>query len=403
MILALLLMMAPPVTYHADVEPILQRRCQLCHRPGEIGPVSLMTYAEVRPLAKAMRQAVTSKRMPPWNEAQGGPFANHPELTEAERVTVEAWVDSGAKEGKRRDGPPPAHWSPGWSMPRPGMVLTAPVAFAVPSKGEVENQVLILPSYLLEDRWVTAAEIRPGSRSVVHHVVAYVREPGSAWLKNVPRGQYVQSNGAAATADILAVYTPGQTPFQAPAGMAKKLPAGSDLVLVFHYMPDGRPEKDQTSIGLTFANAPPQKRILTLQLNSTTLRIPPMEANYGVSVQSTLPNDALLLSLFPHMHRRGKAFQYEVDGGGGRMETLLRVPAYRFNWQLNYVLATPRLLKKGTLLRATAWYDNSAGNSWNPDPSKEVVSGEQSGAETMAGYFDVAVDPGLDRAAFVLR
>ena len=280
-------------------------------------------------------------------------------------------------------------------MPQPGMVLTAPAVFMVPARGVVESQVMILPSYLLEDRWVTAAEIRPGSRSVVHHIVAYVREPGSPWLKDVPRGQYVAWDGAPPKGDILAVYTPGQTPFQAPAGMAKKLPAASDLVMVIHYVAYGQREKDQTSIGLTFASAPPQKRVLTLQVSPANFRIPAAAANYSVVAEAALPCDALLLSLFPHMHRRGKAFQYEVQGASGQMEPLLSVPAYRFNWQMNYVLAEPRLLKKGTRLRATAWFDNSAANPWNPDPSKEVVSGEQRGGEALAGYFDIAVDPGL--------
>lgn len=402
MIPALLLLMAPAVTFHADVEPILQRHCQTCHRAGEIAPMSLMTYQEIRPWAKAIRQSTRLKRMPPWFAAQGGPFSNHSELTAAELAMIDAWVTAGAKQGDRRAAPPPVQWSAGWSMPRPGLVLTAPKAFEVPAKGDVDYQMLILPLHLLEDRWVSAAEIRPGARTAVHHIVAYIREPGSEWLRDTPRGQYVRASGGT-TADILAVYTPGQSPFQAMAGMAKKIPAGSDVVLQFHYTPDGEARKDQTSVGLSFAKEPPQKRILTLQLNQTTFRIPPMEANHRVSVAGTLPNDALLLSMFPHMHLRGKAFEYEIDGGEGRVETLLRVAPYRFNWQLNYVLATPRVLKKGTRLRATAWYDNSPNNPWNPDASKEVVYGEQSWAEMMVGFFDVAVDPALDKAAFFLR
>jgi hypothetical protein len=376
---ALLLMMAPAVTFHADVEPILQRRCQTCHRPGEIGPISMMTYQEVRPYAKAIRQAVKSKKMPPWSVALGGPFANHPELTEAEIGTIDAWVEAGAKEGNRRHAAPPARWTLGWSMPQPGMVLTAPAAFDVPARGGVENQTLILPPYLLEDRWVSAAEIRPGSRSVVHHIVAYIREPGSEWLKAAPRGQYFPSSGAT-TAEVLAVYTPGQSPFQAPAGMAKKIPAGSDLVLEYHYITYGTAEKDQASIGLTFTTKAPEKRILTLQLNQTA-------SGQGASVTGRLQDDALLLSLFPHLHVGGRAFEYEIVGG----EKLLRVDPYRFNWQMNYVLAAPRLLKKGTRLRATAWYDNPANR------------GGQSAGETMAGFFDVAVEPGVDRTALFLR
>ncbi len=402
MIAALLLMMAPAVTFHANVEPILQRRCQTCHRPGEIGPVSLMTYQEVRPLAKAIRQAVASRRMPPWSGSEGGPFANHPELTPDEMATVEAWADSGAKEGDRRSAPPPMHWSPGWSIQRPGLVLTAPAAFDVPATGAVEYQRLILPLYLLEDRWVSAAEIRPGARSVVHQIVAYIREPGSEWMKGAPRGQYLRANGAA-KAEVLAVYTPGQTPFQAPDGMAKRIPAGSDLVLEYHYVAGGKPEKDQSSVGLVFAATAPKQRVVTLELSQAAFRIPAGAPNHRVSVEAALPNDVLLLSLFPHMQMRGKAFAFEVDGGDGRVETLLRVAAFRFNWQMNYVLAAPRPLKKGTRLRVTAWFDNSAANAWNPDPTQEASAGEQSWAEKLVAYFDVAVDPGLDRAALLPR
>lgn len=390
------------ITFHQDVEPILQRRCQSCHRPGEIGPMPLLTYQQARPWAKAMRQAVELKKMPPWFASEGGPFHNNPALTEEEIRTISAWAEGGAPRGSSREAPPPVHWTDGWNIRSPDLVVAPQRPFAVPAKGTVDYQFIIVPLRTMEDHWVTAAEIRPGARSAVHHIVAYIREPGSAWLKDAPRNQAFRAQGVT-TSDILAIYTPGQAPFQAPEGMAKWLPAGSELVLQFHYTPNGTAEQDQTSVGMVFSSKAPTKRVLTLQIGNAEFHIPPGEANYRVSAGGTLPNDALLLSMFPHMHLRGKAFEYEITAEGGRAETLLRVAPYSFQWQLNYVLEKPRLLRKGTHLRFTGWYDNSAANPFNPDATKEVTYGEQSWEEMMIGFFDVAVDPKLDKSAFFVR
>lgn len=362
----------------------------------------LMSYQEARPWAKAIRQAVELKKMPPWFASQGGPFHNDPRLTAQEIETIKAWVDAGAPRGSARSAPPPVRWQEGWNIPSPDLVVTAPRPFAIPASGAVDYQFVIIPLRTMEDHWVTAAEIRPGAPSAVHHIVAYIREPDSPWLKSAPRGQAFRAEGVT-TNDILAIYTPGQSPFIAPSGMAKKVKAGSELVLQFHYTPDGRTEMDQTSVGLVFSKKAPEKRVLTLQLGNAEFHIPPGEANYRVTVGGTLPNDALLLSMFPHMHLRGKAFEYELDAEGGQVETLLRVAPYSFHWQLNYVLKTPRFLPKGTHLRCTAWFDNSAGNAENPDPTKEVSYGEQSWDEMMIGFFDVAVDPKSDKTAFFVR
>ncbi len=400
MIAAFLLLAS--VTFHQDVEPILQRRCQSCHRPGEIGPMPLLTYQQARPWAKAMRQAVELKKMPPWFASGGGPFHNNPSLTAQEIKTIAAWAEGGAPRGPAREAPQPVHWTDGWNIRSPDLVVAAQRPFAVPASGTVDYQFVILPLRTMEDHWVTAAEIRPGARSAVHHIVAYIREPGSPWLKDAPRNQAFRAQGVT-TSDILAIYTPGQAPFQAPEGMAKRLPAGSELVLQFHYTPNGTAEMDQTSVGMVFSSKAPTRRVLTLQIGNAEFHIPPGDPNYRVSAGGTLPNDALLLSMFPHMHLRGKAFEYEITAEGGRAETLLRVQPYSFQWQLNYLLEQPRLLRKGTHLRFTGWFDNSPSNPFNPDPLKEVRYGEQSWEEMMIGFFDVAVDPKLDKSAFFVR
>jgi hypothetical protein len=383
-------------TYHKDIEPILQRHCQNCHRPGEIGPMSLITFADVRSWAQAIRQAVLLKKMPPWFVASSSrPLAGDPSLTKGEITAIDEWVRAGAPEGLASEAPPPRQWTQGWNISEPALIVEMPKPFPVPASGTVEYQFIVLPLDLREDRWVQMAEVRPSERGVVHHVVVYVREPGSVWLRTDSR--------RVTTSDILALYTPGSAASVYPAGMAKKIPAGSDLVLQIHYTPAGKAAPDRTRVGLVFAKQPPAKRVLTLQLNQTAFHIPPGEPNYRVSASGTLPNDALLLGFLPHMHLRGSAFEYEIVGEQGSIETLLRVKPYDFFWQLSYTFAEPMLLRKGTRLRATGWFDNSVNNPRNPDPSGEVAYGEQSWEEMMVGFFDVAVDAGIDKERFFVR
>lgn len=373
------------VTYQ-DVAPILARHCVGCHQRGEIGRMPLETYRDARPWAKAIREAVLQKRMPPWFAASSPvQFANDPRLTAAEIEIIDRWVSGGA--------PSSPGFTPAAAEPKPAakydLTLTMPNAIRIPARQELDYQFVTLPLNLSEDRWVRAAQIRPGARSVVHHVVAYVRERGTE-IRGVTK------------ADILALYAPGQPPMSLPLGMAKKLPAGSDIVLQLHYTPDGKAAEDRTSIALEFA-PPPERRVLTLQIATADFRIPAGEPNHRVTAFGTMPGDALLLSLFPHMHLRGKAFEYTLEEPGGRVETLLRVAPYDFNWQLSYVLAAPRLLPKGSRLRATGWYDNSANNPRNPDPAAEIGYGEQSRDEMMVGFFDVAVPATMSKEDFFRR
>lgn len=393
------------VTFHDHVRAVLQKHCISCHRDGEIGPMPLVTYKQVRPWAAAIREAVKLRRMPPWfADPNHGKFANESRLTEDEIRTIDAWASAGAPEGKPRQ----AVAGRSLARIRPDLVLAAP-AVAIPAKEEIEYQYMVLPLNLAEDRWVTATEIRPGNRAVVHHAVLYVRERGSEWLREAPPNKpYAPSRSDDETfrrsrdtqADILAIYTPGAPAVIAPAGMARKLPAGSDLVLQMHYTAAQSSTVDRTTVALSFAASAPSKRILTLQMGRDDLRIPAGEPNYRATVWGTMPADALLISMFPHMHLRGAAFEYDIIGAGGRVETLLRVKPYRFIWQLNYVLAAPRLLPKGTVLRLTGYFDNSSNNPYNPDPDAEVTWGEQSSSEMMIGFFDIAVDAHVDKRQF---
>ena len=372
-----------------------------------------LTYQQTRPWAKAIREAVLLKKMPPWFAEPGyGPFSNDRTLTGDEIDTLVRWADAGAPEGDAKDSPPLRHWIEDWNIPKPDLVLEMPAPFPLPASGDVEYQYIVVPTGFEQDKWVEMAELRPGSPAVVHHAVVYVREPGSTWLRDAKPGvPYVPPgltprerllNGST-TSDILLVYAPGNVPEKWPQGSAKLVKAGSDLVFQMHYTPNGRALNDQTRVGLVFARTVPDRRVITLQLGNDRFVIPPGHPDYRVAAWGTLPNDAMLLSLFPHMHLRGKSFEYNLVEPGGRRRTLLRVSPYNFHWQLSYRFAQPLALPAGTELECVAYFDNSRNNPNNPDPDDAVRFGPQSWEEMMIGFFDVAVDARTDKPSFFVR
>jgi hypothetical protein len=373
----------------------------------------LVTYEQTRPWAGAMTHAVEMKMMPPWfADPRYGHFSNDASLTEQQIATIVAWAEAGAPAGDAKDAPAPRKWAEGWNIPDPDLVVKMPKAVQIPARGEVEYTYEIVPTHFAEDRWVQMSEFRPGSPAHVHHAVVYIRPPDSQWLRHAPVGEPFTAStlndplerreAHETTSDLLLVYAPGSSPDEWPDGIAKFVPAGSDLVFQMHYTTNGSADQDRTSIGLVFAKAPPKQRVITLQLNNHALIIPPGADDFRVEVQGTLPNDATLLSLFPHMHLRGKRFEYDIVHDDGSVEVLLRVN-YHFHWQLSYRLAEPRVLKAGTRLRAIAWYDNSKNNPHNPDPEKTVLWGDQTSDEMMVGFFDVAVAAGMDKWKFFVR
>jgi hypothetical protein len=405
LVIALSPALAQP-TFYKDVLPILQQHCQECHRSGEIAPMPFLTYTETRPWAKAIRQQTNTHKMPPWfADPMYGHFANDRSLSEAQIATLASWANSGAPAGDPKDAPPARHWPQGWNIGTPDEVFEMPSAFALPAKGAVDYQYLILPTRFTEDRWIQKVEVRPSNRSTVHHAVVYVREPGSKWLQGSPIGTpfSVPLAKGFTTSDLLMVYTPGNSFDEWKPGIAKRIQAGSDLVLQMHYTATGAATEDRTRIGIVFAKEPPKQAVLSLQMSNDRFVIPPGDPNYRVQVSGTLPNDALLISMFPHMHLRGKAFEYLLPGPNGHVETLLKVNHYDFHWQLNYRLAEPRLIKAGTRLTWVGYFDNSPNNPSNPDPTAEVRYGEQSWEEMMIGFFDVVVDRSIDKPKFFER
>jgi hypothetical protein len=373
----------------------------------------LVTYSQSRPFARAIASSAAQRKMPPWfADPAVGHFSNDPSLSAKEISTLVTWADGNAPAGEPRDAPPPPHWTNGWLIPPPDTVIEMPKPVALPASGDVEYTYEIVPTHFTEDKWVQFSEVRPTSRENVHHAVVYVRPPGSAWLRHAPIGvPFTAADMTAAedrndthftTADILLVYAPGSSPDNWPAGAAKFILAGSDLVFQMHYTTHGHATSDRSSIGLVFAKKTPAQRVLTLQLTNDRFVIPPGVADFRIEVHGSLPNDAQLLSYFPHMHLRGRRFEYNILQPGRAPETLLRVN-YDFYWQLSYRLAQPRALPAGTVLQAVAWYDNSKNNPHNPDPDVSVHWGDQTSDEMMVGFFDIAVPAKTDKQQFFVR
>jgi mono/diheme cytochrome c family protein len=404
---------AEKTTFYRDVLPILQGHCQVCHRAGGIAPMAFETYEETKRFAGAIRIATENRTMPPWFAERGiGHFSNDPSLNNQQIASMAAWVEANAPTGNPTDAPAAKKWSGRWTIPEPDLTVEMKEGVRIPADGEVDYTYEIVPTNFKEGRWVQGSEILPGMPENVHHAVVYVRPEGSPWLRHAPLGKPFTApmlpteedrrDAMWTDSDILLVYAPGSTPDNWSEGMAKYIPAGADLVFQMHYTTSGKAGTDVTRIGLRFAKEAPKKRVLTLQLTNDHFVIPPGVPDYRVEAWGTLPNDALLLSFFPHMHLRGKRFEYNLVGKDGISETMLRVN-YHFHWQMSYRLTEPLELKAGTKLQAVAWFDNSRGNPHNPDPDVAVRWGEQTSDEMMVGFFDVAVDRDFDKTRFFQR
>jgi hypothetical protein len=392
-------------TFTRDVAPILQSHCQTCHRPGEAGPFSMLTYEETRPWAAAMKEAVQRSKMPPWfADPHYGNFSNANLLKQSEVDTIVGWANARAPEGDLKDMPPPIDWVDGWQIGKPDLVIRFPMPFDVPSSGVVDYQHVIVPTGFTEDKWVQAAEVRPTDRAVVHHIIAFVREPKSNWFRGEKPGQFfiapqvkteAQPDTSALPSDFLVGYAPGQPAESLQPGQAKLIKAGSDIVFQIHYTPNGRATRDQTKLGIVFAKEPPTQRVLTLSATNGTFKIPPGDPNYRVDASFEVGTQVELTGLHPHMHGRGKDFLYKLVYPTGESQTILSVPRYNWHWQNWYTLEKPILLAKGTKIECTAHFDNSPNNPDNADPKKEVVWGEQSWDEMMVGFFNLSFDANL--------
>jgi len=389
---------AQGATYYKDVQPLIQTHCQSCHRPGEIGPMPLENYKQVRPWANSIKESVLLKKMPPWfADPHFGKFTNDRSLSPQEIETIRSWVDAGAPEGNPKDAKPAPKFLEGWNIPQPDVVLQMPEPFKVPASGKVDYQYIVLPTKFTEDKWVQMAETRPSNRSVVHHMVIFIRTPESKWLREAqpgvpfvpPETNNLQNIGGGGN-EILTIYTPGIVPDAWKPNQGKLIKAGSDLILQTHYTPNGKDTEDQTKIGLVFSKEPPTERIRSISAANTQFTIPPGDPDYPVVGNLQFRNPARIVSFFPHMHLRGKDMEYKAIYPTGETSTLLKVPHYDFNWQLAYKPAEEIEVPAGTKIQCTAHFDNSPNNPANPDPKATVKFGEQSWEEMAIGFMDIA-------------
>jgi hypothetical protein len=434
-------------TFTKDVAPIVFNKCANCHRPGEVAPMPLTSYAEVRPWSKAIREEVVERTMPPWfadPKTSTAHFSNDRRLSEQEIKTITAWVDAGAPKGDDKDLPKMPSYTPGWTFGEPDLVIEMPIDFEVPAEGELPMQNFYVPVPFSEERWVEKVELRPGNPAVVHHSIAnVVRLPEGAKIVN---GRAVSAGSSAALNSQSARETGGlsegvtrevaqsQDSFtrsgafklvgQAPGkgfekhhpGTAKRILPGMYIQFNMHYQPSGRVEKDRSRLGLWFAKQPPKYEVLTkgvtdnvfiegkelaetrmvngkeVKVRGRLPNIPPHAENWEISAETPIKEDITLYAFAPHMHLRGKDIKYTLIWPDGRKQVLLNVPKFDFNWQLHYELKEPMKIPAGSKLHAVAHYDNSIKNRYNPAPDKEVFWSEQSWDEMFIPWFEYTVD-----------
>jgi hypothetical protein len=377
---------AAPPTFSKDVAPILYKSCVECHRPSAIAPMSLITYDDARPWARAVKQKVVAREMPPWGaDPHVGTFANDPSLTDEQIATIAAWVDGGAPEGNRADLPKPPTFSEGWAMGKPDLIFEMVEPFHVPADGTVPYTYVTIPTHLDHDIWIRGLEYKTTDRRVLHHIIGDLVEgnggptPKPSLTKDRSRKDLGSFGG----------YVPGRLDNMFDEGVAKKIPAGADIVLQMHYTTVGQAVDDKLQIGVMLAKEPPARLRAAGggQMPNASFVIPPGDPNYEVTAKQVLSKDTYLSTLYPHMHVRGKDATYKVIYPDGKEEVLLRVPKYDFNWQLTYKLAEPKFLPAGSTLMIVAHYDNSSANRFNPDPTASVKWGEQTWEEMLIGYF----------------
>jgi hypothetical protein len=406
---------APAPTFSADVAPIMYSKCVSCHRPGEVAPMSLITFRDVRPWVASIREKVASRAMPPWHADRAhGSFRNDLSLQQSEIDTIVKWANAGAPEGDPAKLPKLPNFPTGWQIGTPDVVFEMPTTFSIPARGEIEYQYFEVATNFTEDRWMQAGEVRAGDRAHVHHIIVYVKEPepirrptvmtvrpilaaGASAPAPTPRPAAApRADGAAAPVtrggdQMLINWAVGEdAPVHLP-GTAKRIPKGASLVFQVHYTTNGTPGTDRSRVGLIFAKEPVRSEVRTGMIANPLFAIPPGADNYRIEAEASFSEDVDVWSMHPHMHLRGKDMTYTVIYPDGRREIVLRVPKYDFGWQTDYWLAKPLTLPKGSKLHVQAHYDNSPANRHNPDPKATVRWGDQTWEEMMIGFFTYTV------------
>lgn len=374
------------VTYSKHISRLVQARCQECHQPNGIGPFSLLDYRQTRGWARMIREVIDENRMPPWHaDPAHGEFANDRSLSDAEKQMVYDWIDNGMPRGNEADLPEPIEWKNEWRIGEPDVIFEMPEEVTIDPAGVVPYKYFRTETNFEEDVWISAAECLPGNPKVVHHIIMFVQSPNGDG--NFARGEVSEGDGG-----FLDAFAPGGVPQIMKPGQARKIPAGSSLIWQMHYTPTGKTEVDRSKFGIKFATGPITHEIATGSAVNFNFSIPPNESNYRVESEVKFPQGGTLFALAPHMHYRGKDFDYTVVYPNGDEEKILSVPNYDFNWQTTYHLKEPMVLPPGTKIECVAHFDNSADNPYNPDPSKTVTWGDQTWEEMMIGFFHYSMD-----------
>ena len=376
-----------PLTYSKQIARIMQRRCVECHRAGEIAPFTLTNYKDAVGWAEMIGEVVDENRMPPWHaDPKHGQFSNDRRLTSAEKSQILEWVERGAPEGNPRDLPKPRKFIVGSQLPRKAdlELFMKDEPFAVKAEGEIAYQNFVVDPGFKEDKWITMAEAVPSNRAVVHHIVIFAKPPKSKGRKGFARGF-----------QFLTTYVPGYLSRPLPSGMAKCVPAGSQIVFQMHYTPIGTEQTDLSKLRLVFAEPKNVKRLVlssSVQIAHKELVIPANAQSHRSEARRMIGfKNAQLLSLFPHMHLRGKSFRIDAKYPDGKQETLLNVPHYDFNWQTTYRLLNPKSIPPGTEMIVVGHHDNSQANLANPDPNKTVRWGDQTWEEMMIALYEWSI------------
>jgi peroxiredoxin len=384
------------VTFWRDVAPIVHRHCVECHRPGQAGPMSLLSADEAKGWAPMIAEVVGDGRMPPWHaDPRHGRFRNERRLTETERSTLALWNLSGAKAGDPADGPtPPVFADATWQIGVPDVVVELPEPQSIPATGVVPYRHVIVDPGFTEQRWVSAIELLPTAPAATHHVMVFLIEPGRT------AQEALTSQAALEGTNHFAQIVPGGRAIVLPDGFAKRVPAGARFLFQLHYTPNGTATTDRTRMALRFADQPVRSEVAARAVMNMGFTIPPRDSAAEFTASSKFLAPARLLSVMPHMHLRGKSMRVDLLRDGER-STLLDVPRYDFNWQHTYQFATPIDLLTGDQIVLTAAFDNSPDNPHNPDPNARVRFGEQTFDEMLVGYLSLELprtaEPGTRR------
>jgi len=386
------------VTYAHDIAPILYRNCTVCHRAGEVAPFTLASYADARKRARQIALVTQGRVMPPWKADSHGEFQDERRLTDGQIALLQRWAEAGAPEGKPKQEPPVPHFPAGWALGQPDMIVTPPRPYTVEAEGRDVYRCYVIPTDFAEDRYVSAVDVHPGNRAVVHHALVYVDTGGTARrleAKSQDGSPGYQEFGGIGflPAGMLGGWAPGSMARRLPADTGILLPKGADIVLEVHYHKDGKPETDQTQVALYFNQGVVARPMHIFPLANTHLRIPPGDKDYALRASLPVIFDATLLTIFPHMHVLGRRMTVTATLPDGTTKPLIDVPDWDFNWQGFYAYKQPVRLPAGSRVDLVAHYDNSEGNPRNPtSPPKLVTWGEQTTDEMCLCYLGFTVD-----------